>query len=437
MENALKAYKNVLTQNRYFWLLLLEHFFSHAAFYIVSFSGIVVIYQLTGSNTAVSLLLINSFLPSFLFALLAGVVADFYSKKRIMIISDLLWAFFIFLIFVTRVQPYLLLVFTFFAQGIDEFFRPAQSASIPCLLKESDLTLGNSLFAIARYCSMVIGYGIAGPLLKLDYGVPFFIAFCLGIVSFVVSLFLPKEPLLPKTFAAELKFSLFVKKFNLYLREGVKYLLVNKKVSHFVVFIAIVEGALACIVGILPDFIASWGLSPTNISTYIVLPLAVGSLVGSVFLGRDSGKKQRSYWIMSGLFMAGLCLFTLSLSSLFFPEVSDILRIIIIVLCSLLCGVGGCWILIPGNAELQFRIGEDVRGRVYGVLNMIISLFVAIMALLSGVGADLFSSGLLLLFISLIMVSFRFWFCYAKSVHDIVVDKISSFARLFVGAWRA
>ena len=80
--------------NKSIILLWLGHVISHAgdAIYQIALPWLVL--ELTGSKSITSLIAVSAYLPAVLFSLPAGVIADRFPRKQVMIFSDtarMLW----------------------------------------------------------------------------------------------------------------------------------------------------------------------------------------------------------------------------------------------------------------------------------------------------------------------------------------------------------
>src|SRR5690349_18015991 len=94
---SLPAYKSVgyielLRNNRSFRQLWLGQVVSQMGDWFDTIALYTIILNLTGSGRDVGLLLVARFVPSFLFGPLSGVIADRFSRQKIMIWSDVLRA---------------------------------------------------------------------------------------------------------------------------------------------------------------------------------------------------------------------------------------------------------------------------------------------------------------------------------------------------------
>ena len=119
------------------------------------------VYDRTHSAEWVSALLIADFLPAVVIGLAFGPVVDRFSRRRLMIGSDVVSVgVFAALIFAgTPGQIVALAAVAGFATG---FFRPATYAGLPSLVEEADLPAANSLLRSTTHLTTVVGTLIGG-----------------------------------------------------------------------------------------------------------------------------------------------------------------------------------------------------------------------------------------------------------------------------------
>ena len=77
--------------------------------------------------------------------------------------------------------------------GGDQFYVPAEMASLPSLVAESKLAKANSMFFLTQQLSLIIGFGFAG-IIQNYVGFEGSLAICAGalFIAFISVLFLPK-----------------------------------------------------------------------------------------------------------------------------------------------------------------------------------------------------------------------------------------------------
>jgi len=111
-----------------------------------------IVYNTTKSPLYVSITVISSTVPFFLFAPLGGVISDRVNRRKILLIADFMRAI-IFFALVLCPASYiveLLIIGGFFVAVCDRFFSPSILAIQPNLVKKDELALLNSLFSMSQ-----------------------------------------------------------------------------------------------------------------------------------------------------------------------------------------------------------------------------------------------------------------------------------------------
>jgi MFS family permease len=125
------------------------------------------VWDRTHSGKWIAALLVADFVPMILIGLLLGSFLDRYSRRRLMIASDLLrLAVFCALPFATSAAMVVALAGVVgFATG---FFRPAVYAGMPNLVADEDLGQANGLFQAAENLTWMLGPLLGGVLLSFS-----------------------------------------------------------------------------------------------------------------------------------------------------------------------------------------------------------------------------------------------------------------------------
>ena len=144
-------------------------------FSTIVISALIVTYtQGTGyQGIAVSGFLIARMLPPLLMRPLAGVLADRFDRKRLLIVSDLLRALAVLgLLFTTRSPDYLPLVYVFVIIQflVSSVFEPARNAIMPSILYRHQLVIGNTLSSVTWSAMLAVG-AITGGLVAELFGI--------------------------------------------------------------------------------------------------------------------------------------------------------------------------------------------------------------------------------------------------------------------------
>ena len=146
---------------------------------------------------AVSGFLIARMIPSLLMRPLAGVLADRFDRKRLLIASDLLRALAVCgLLFTTQSPEYLPLVYVFVILQflISSVFEPARNALMPSILYRHQLVIGNTLSSITWSAMLAVG-AITGGLVAEAFGTQ--IALVIDALTFVLSAVLVMTVVVP------------------------------------------------------------------------------------------------------------------------------------------------------------------------------------------------------------------------------------------------
>src|SRR5712691_5781269 len=162
------GFQHVL-KNRNFLLLWLAQLISLTILNAANFGIIVLVNDLTHSVFMAGLAIIAFTLPAVPFSAVAGVVVDHMDKRLVLWISNVLRSFTMLLVVVSllydRFNLWPLYILTFMTSLIGQFFIPAEGASIPLLVGESELVPALSLFNITMTLSQAIGFLLLGSII--------------------------------------------------------------------------------------------------------------------------------------------------------------------------------------------------------------------------------------------------------------------------------
>jgi len=142
----------------------------------------------TGSATAMSMVLVVSFLPMVLFLLVGGVVVDRLPRFRVMFAADVLNGSVVAVVSLLAATGALEIWHVYVAGALfglaEAFFFPAYSASVPQIVPPQSLPSANSLTGLSFQITGVIGPAVGAALVALG-GTP--AAFGLDSLSFFLS----------------------------------------------------------------------------------------------------------------------------------------------------------------------------------------------------------------------------------------------------------
>jgi len=148
-------------------------------------------------GVAVSAFLIARLVPPLLMRPLAGVLADRFDRKRLLIASDILRALAVLgLLFATQSPEYLPLIYVFVVIQflVSSIFEPARNAIMPSILYRHQLVIGNTLSSVTWSAMLAIG-AITGGLVAEMLGTQ--AALLIDAMTFVVSALLVVTIVIP------------------------------------------------------------------------------------------------------------------------------------------------------------------------------------------------------------------------------------------------
>jgi len=191
------GYLDLVRKNRNFRFLWTGQVISLLGDWFDLIASAALISQLTRSGVAVGGLFVIRMLAPFLVSPLAGVLADRYNRKRLLVVADLLRGIVVlgFLLVRTPGQAWLLYVITAFQMGISGFFFPARNAIIPDIVSRAELGAANAISTTTWSVMLSLGAAVGG-LVAGQWGV--YPAFIVDSVSFFCSAYFISQVQYPR-----------------------------------------------------------------------------------------------------------------------------------------------------------------------------------------------------------------------------------------------
>ncbi|HEX6348870.1 MAG TPA: MFS transporter, partial [Candidatus Dormibacteraeota bacterium] len=353
---------------------------------------IILAYHVAGSSTPVAITLLAYTVPAVAIAPLAGVFADRHDRKLIMVATNAGRAVLIALIPLASLVPSLrgdflhLLVLTFLFSAVGQLFSPAEAAAIPTVVPKRALLTANSL-VLATMVSTLVAGGVLAPLVsRYDIYAPYWLATLLFAVAGTLIFFarIPRsEPLQPTERRA-------FHQVAVELRDGMAALRASP-----VLLLTFYELALALLVMFMMFTLApayvSRVIGITEQDTYVILiPATTGALISAVLLGQFGRRLEKAWLLVGGLVTMGLTLAVLAVAPQamrHLPELRGGVRAFGAAL-SLLLGMEFGALMIPSLTYLMENTPDQVRGRIFALLFMVINGVSAVPVLIAAALAD-------------------------------------------------
>lgn len=369
-----------------FKLLFISQVLSQITVQMMNFLLLARLFETTGSSIATSLLWVSYALPTIFFGPLGAGIVDLVSRRKTLMVSNFLQSFVIFLfIFSHEYSIFLLFAVVIVYSFLNQFYVPAESASLPSLVSKSKLPKANSLFFFTQQLSLIAGFGFAGIIQKY-LGFEGSLVLCSSLL-FIAGLSVYFLPNMAPAKKLPRKFEDLLKTFFHHIVEGYKFIKNRKTILYPLSLLFIVQVGLAIITTNLP--LIAQDILHTSIAyvgLWIVVPAGVGAAIGSVLIN----KLVKNNWRKKRIIDFSLGLLSVSIIGLIFG------KLFLAPLFVVLVGIGFVGVNIPTLTFLQEVTPEWLRGRVFGNLWFLISIATIFPVIFSGVVSEFFGAKTLL-----------------------------------------
>jgi MFS family permease len=341
----------------------------------------------------VSALMMAFTIPAVLFGSVAGVFVDRWSKKVVLVASNIWRGILVLLIpsllwlthdwqpvGVLPVGFLIILGVTFLVSTLTQFFAPAEQSAIPLIVKEQDLLSANSLYTTTMMASVIVGFAVGEPVLALADGLwtqlggsgglgkEILVGGSYAIAGLILFLLQTNE----KPHPPETEFPHVFSD----LRDGLRYLQENHRIRNALLQLIIlfsVFAALTVLAVRMAEIIPNMKASQFG---FLLASAGVGVALGATILGQFGQRfsyKQLSFWGCLGMAasLIGLSLFT-----------TQLLPVLLFIA---LVGVFGALVGIPMQTAIQTETPPDMRGKVFGLQNNVINIALSLPLALAGV----------------------------------------------------
>jgi len=357
----------------------------------------------TKSGIMMTLSIICGFLPTFFISPFAGVWADRYSRKLLIMLSDSMIALATLILAVLFYMGYDSIWLLFVASAIRSvgsgIQTPTVGAFIPDLVPEDKLTRVNGVNSSIQSLVFLISPMISGALLSFaTIETIFFIDVITAAIAVGILLLFLHVPVHAK--ALEKSNSSYFSD----MLEGLRYIGNHDFVKTTFIFSAIYFILVAPLAFLTPLQVTRsfgddvWRLTVTEMA------FSIGMMAGGIFIASWGGLKNKIHSMILSNFIISLCTIFLGVIPVF------------VIYLTLLFFVGAAmpFFNTPFTVLMQQKVEPDFLGRVFGVLNMLSSSLMPLSMLFYGPLADvvkiewlLIVTGMLMLVLSAFMLGNR------------------------------
>ena len=355
----------------------------------------------TKSGLMMTISIICGFLPTFFLSPFAGVWADRYNRKILIVLSDSFIAITTLILAILFLMGYESMGLLFVASALravgSSIQTPAIGAFLPQIVPEDKLTKVNGINGSIQAMVMLISPMLSGALLSLaSIKVIFFIDVFTAAIAVFIMLFFLKVPAHTKAQLPQ-KVSYF-KDF----RDGIAYIKDHTYVRKFFIFCAFFFFLIAPAAFLTPlQVTRSFGDDVWRL-TSIEIAFSIGMMLGGIIMASWGGFKNKVHTMTFSSLIIGICTFTLGIVQSFW----------IYLLFMVITGLSIPFFNTPSTVLLQEKVEPDFLGRVFGVMGMISSSMMPLGMLIFGPMSDiikiewiLIGTGFLLFFQSFFLIN--------------------------------
>ncbi len=351
----------VLRQRNFLWLWIGSLGSSFAMNMQIIARGWLV-YTLTSSPMDLAWVTVSFMLPTVLFSLYGGVLADRLPKRSVIVyaqalncVATILMAI---IIFSERVTFWDFIWFGFFNGSVLALSMPARQAFVPELIDSKLLFAAMGLNTAGWNLARIVGPAFAGLLIALiaggdktshfGVGVVYIVIAVLYFVSAVTMLFIDKRGRVKQDRKASALED---------MREGLRYV-----VAHPPVFGLIVLSIIPFLFGmpintLLPAFNEEILGGHADDLGFLVSAMGAGAIVGSFMMAMMGDLRRKAFWLI--LSCAGWGAVTIAFGSAQTQLVATLLIVVV--------GWVSSWNMSMNRGMLQLQVSDQMRGRIMSI----------------------------------------------------------------------
>jgi len=332
------------------------------------------VYRLTGSSFMLGLVTFCNLAPVLLLSLVAGVAADRFNRRKMLIAVHsfaMLQALLLAALTITdTVEPWHIVVLATVLGAARAFEVPARHALIGEIIPREQLSnaigLSSSTFNAARF----VGPAIAGALVAWWGEGPVFLVNALSFSAILFALIGMRLEKRPNDAAGE--------PIGAHLIEGLRFAAGHAQIRGGLLMLGMVSMMSSAITVLMPVFAAETHAGGSQLMGVMMSAMGAGALLGALRLAaRPSGEGLERVigWAAFGLAVAACVLSTLHVLWLTLPVL-------------VLVGYGHTTAAASANAMIQLHTDDALRGRVMSIFSMIFLGLMPVGSLLGGWAAE-------------------------------------------------
>lgn len=357
----------------------------------------------TQSGIMMTLFIICGFIPTFLLSPFAGVWADRFNRKSLIIIADAMIAVVTLILAITFLLGYQAVWLLFVIAAVRALGggiqTPAVGAILPQIVPQDKLTKVNGINGSLQALMMFVAPIVSAALLTMaTIEMIFFIDVVTAAIAIFILFFFLKIPLHKK--AADTQNTGYLDDF----KQGLVYIGQHAFLKSFFIFFAIFFVLMAPAAFLTPLQVTRTFGDDVWRLTAIEIAFSVGMMAGGGIIASWGGFKNKVYTMAIASLVMALSTFALGIVPVFWLYLA-IMAVF---------GVAMPVFNTPTTVMLQEKVDENYLGRIFGVFGMISTSMMPIGMLIFGPLADVVKVEWLLIGTGLLMLVLTVFFARNK-----------------------
>jgi MFS family permease len=356
------------------------------------------LYQLTGSPVYLGLLGFANGVPTWLFMLYAGVVADRVPRRRLLLITQTAMMILAFVLaglaFGHIVRPWHILLLSFGMGIANAFDAPARQAFVLEMVEREDLTNAIALNGAMFNTATAVGPAVAGVTYALFGPAWCFVINGVSFIAVIAALAAMRlKPFVPRESVASI-----VRE----LREGVRFVARHETIRALIATIGVVSMFGIAFATLVPAWAVSVLGGDATTNGLLQSARGAGALLGALTIASLGRFEFKGRLLSLGTFAFPLLLIVFSFVHW--------LPLSLVVLAGI--GVAQIFIFNLCNSLVQAQVPEELRGRVMGIYGLVFFGLLPLGALWIGAVAEHASEPLAVLIGALVTLAYAvfIWF---------------------------
>ena len=362
---------------RTFYILVLTQVFSQVGSRMTGLALGIYVFNQTGEATPLALVALFSFLPVVIMSGVAGVLADRWDRRYVMMIADAGQAVGTVILLGTFLSGTfsveILYIISFLQAIFGTFQGPAFTASVTMLVPDKHRDRANAIQQLTGPTAGVIAPAFAG-VLYAAVGVTGVIVF--DLITFVSAMIIVLLVHIPRPVQSEvgraMQGSLLKESLG-----GLRFLWQRRTLFAILLDMSLVNFLFAISTVLMTPYLLALFNSEATLGALLSI-LDLGAIIGGILIGVWGGTKLRVHTIFPGIIFSGVFLALVGVSRT--PVAMGAALFLMVIASPMINAVA--------TSLLQTKVPPDIQGRVFATMGQISMLLIPVAYLLAGPLAD-------------------------------------------------